>query len=165
MLIVNPGIILAGWWCTAHEAGHGSLSDYSVVNTTVGYLMHSVSFRRFRRLSRANGLLPSSFWFHTLHGDPRITLITKPPLLLTETRTLCPRRVPHMVFLPSLSRRRSTITSFSKKPRCTLYFACSSCRHWDGNTTSSPTSWVTRSSTRKAPTYVMHSLPRIKLTP
>ncbi|KAG6887661.1 hypothetical protein C0995_013686 [Termitomyces sp. Mi166 len=26
------GVILAGWWCMAHEAGHGSLSNYSWFN-------------------------------------------------------------------------------------------------------------------------------------
>ncbi|KAF9482833.1 delta-12 fatty acid desaturase [Pholiota conissans] len=35
------GVILAGWWCLAHEAGHGSLSNYSWVNHFVGYTMHT----------------------------------------------------------------------------------------------------------------------------
>ncbi len=37
------GIILAGWWCLAHEAGHGSLSNYTFVNHVVGFLLHTVS--------------------------------------------------------------------------------------------------------------------------
>ncbi|KAJ7155454.1 delta-12 fatty acid desaturase [Mycena crocata] len=35
------GIILAGWWCMAHEAGHGTLSDYKWVNHVIGYTLHS----------------------------------------------------------------------------------------------------------------------------
>lgn len=37
------GIILAGWWCLAHEAGHGTLSQYNSVNHIVGYSLHTVS--------------------------------------------------------------------------------------------------------------------------
>jgi hypothetical protein len=37
------GIILAGWWCMAHEAGHGTLSPYNWVNHLIGYTMHTVS--------------------------------------------------------------------------------------------------------------------------
>ena len=36
------GIILAGWWCLAHEAGHGSLSNYAFVNHVIGFLLHTV---------------------------------------------------------------------------------------------------------------------------
>ncbi|KAG6881535.1 hypothetical protein C0993_001036 [Termitomyces sp. T159_Od127] len=36
------GVVLAGWWCMAHEAGHGSLSDYSWFNHLVGYSLHTV---------------------------------------------------------------------------------------------------------------------------
>ncbi|KAG5718825.1 Delta(12) fatty acid desaturase [Termitomyces sp. T112] len=35
------GVILAGWWCMAHEAGHGSLSNYSWFNHLVGYSLHT----------------------------------------------------------------------------------------------------------------------------
>ncbi|KAJ7595185.1 delta-12 fatty acid desaturase [Mycena floridula] len=35
------GVILAGWWCLAHEAGHGSLSPYSWFNHAVGFSMHT----------------------------------------------------------------------------------------------------------------------------
>ncbi|KAG5636053.1 hypothetical protein H0H81_009249 [Sphagnurus paluster] len=37
------GVILAGWWCMAHEAGHGTLSNYSWFNHLVGYTLHTVS--------------------------------------------------------------------------------------------------------------------------
>ncbi len=37
------GIVLAGWWCLAHEAGHGSLSNYAFVNHVVGFSLHTVS--------------------------------------------------------------------------------------------------------------------------
>ena len=36
------GIILAGWWCMAHEAGHGTLSSYSWVNHLIGFTLHTV---------------------------------------------------------------------------------------------------------------------------
>ncbi|KAF9524564.1 delta-12 fatty acid desaturase [Crepidotus variabilis] len=35
------GVILAGWWCLAHEAGHGTLSPYNWVNHAIGYSMHT----------------------------------------------------------------------------------------------------------------------------
>ena len=38
----TQGVILAGWWCMAHEAGHGSLSNHSWVNHLIGYSMHTV---------------------------------------------------------------------------------------------------------------------------
>jgi omega-6 fatty acid desaturase (delta-12 desaturase) len=37
------GVILAGWWCMAHEAGHGTLSQYDWVNYCIGFSLHSVS--------------------------------------------------------------------------------------------------------------------------
>ncbi|KAJ7765382.1 delta-12 fatty acid desaturase [Mycena maculata] len=35
------GIILAGWWCMAHEAGHGTLSNHKWINHVVGFSLHS----------------------------------------------------------------------------------------------------------------------------
>ncbi|ESK86228.1 delta-12 fatty acid desaturase [Moniliophthora roreri MCA 2997] len=35
------GIVLAGWWCLAHEAGHGTVSPYNFVNHAVGFSLHS----------------------------------------------------------------------------------------------------------------------------
>ncbi|KAG6872700.1 hypothetical protein C0995_007368 [Termitomyces sp. Mi166 len=35
------GVILAGWWCMAHEAGHGSLSSYSWFNHVIGFSLHT----------------------------------------------------------------------------------------------------------------------------
>ncbi|KAJ7504425.1 delta-12 fatty acid desaturase [Mycena galericulata] len=35
------GIILAGWWCMAHEAGHGTLSNHNWINHVVGFSLHS----------------------------------------------------------------------------------------------------------------------------
>ncbi|TFK22251.1 delta-12 fatty acid desaturase protein [Coprinopsis marcescibilis] len=37
----TQGIILAGWWCLAHEAGHGTLSPYPWVNHVVGFSMQT----------------------------------------------------------------------------------------------------------------------------
>ncbi|EIM82560.1 fatty acid conjugase [Stereum hirsutum FP-91666 SS1] len=36
------GIALAGWWTLAHEAGHGNLSQYKIVNNIVGFTLHSM---------------------------------------------------------------------------------------------------------------------------
>lgn len=38
------GIVLAGWWCLGHEAGHGTLSQYSAVNHVVGFTLHTFLF-------------------------------------------------------------------------------------------------------------------------
>ncbi|THH18379.1 hypothetical protein EW146_g2583 [Bondarzewia mesenterica] len=35
------GIVLAGWWCLAHEAGHGNLSDHTLINHVVGFALHT----------------------------------------------------------------------------------------------------------------------------
>ncbi|KAL0945988.1 hypothetical protein HGRIS_012266 [Hohenbuehelia grisea] len=35
------GVILAGWWCLGHEAGHGTLSSRSWINHSVGYSLHT----------------------------------------------------------------------------------------------------------------------------
>lgn len=37
------GVVLAGWWCLAHEAGHGSLSNYAFVNHFIGFSLRTVS--------------------------------------------------------------------------------------------------------------------------
>ncbi|KAL0581657.1 hypothetical protein V5O48_000358 [Marasmius crinis-equi] len=34
-------VVLAGWWCMAHEAGHGNVSSHSWVNHTVGFSLHT----------------------------------------------------------------------------------------------------------------------------
>ena len=36
------GVVLAGWWCMAHDAGHGTLSDSRWVNHLIGYGLHTV---------------------------------------------------------------------------------------------------------------------------
>ena len=35
-------VVLAGWWCMAHEAGHGTLSSYRWINHFIGFTMHTV---------------------------------------------------------------------------------------------------------------------------
>ncbi|KAK7062766.1 hypothetical protein VNI00_000255 [Paramarasmius palmivorus] len=35
-------VILAGWWCMAHEAGHGNISPHEWVNHLVGFSLHTV---------------------------------------------------------------------------------------------------------------------------
>jgi len=37
------GIAFAGLWCLGHEAGHGTLSTYSWLNTLFGFILHTVS--------------------------------------------------------------------------------------------------------------------------
>lgn len=46
------GVIMAGLWTLAHEAGHGTLSSYNWVNHFIGYTSHTV--REFQR-SNASG--------------------------------------------------------------------------------------------------------------
>ncbi|KAJ7595178.1 delta-12 fatty acid desaturase [Mycena floridula] len=35
------GVVLAGWWCLGHEAGHATLSPYSWYNHAVGFSLHT----------------------------------------------------------------------------------------------------------------------------
>jgi fatty acid desaturase len=35
-------IVLAGWWCMAHEAGHGNISEHKWINHVVGFSLHTV---------------------------------------------------------------------------------------------------------------------------
>ncbi|PPQ94926.1 hypothetical protein CVT25_004412 [Psilocybe cyanescens] len=56
------GVILAGWWCMAHEAGHGSLSSLSWVNHLVGYSMHTFI------------LVPYYAWRSTHHAHHKATM-------------------------------------------------------------------------------------------
>lgn len=39
---ICQSVVLAGWWCMAHEAGHGNVSDHKWVNNLTGYLLHTV---------------------------------------------------------------------------------------------------------------------------
>ncbi|KAK1220660.1 hypothetical protein PQX77_016616 [Marasmius sp. AFHP31] len=34
-------VVLAGWWCMAHEAGHGNISPHNWVNHAVGFGLHT----------------------------------------------------------------------------------------------------------------------------
>ncbi|KAF5368959.1 hypothetical protein D9758_003063 [Tetrapyrgos nigripes] len=34
-------VVLAGWWCMAHEAGHGNISKHKWVNNLVGFGLHT----------------------------------------------------------------------------------------------------------------------------
>ncbi|KAJ7334091.1 delta-12 fatty acid desaturase [Mycena albidolilacea] len=38
---VAQSIAMAGCWCLGHEAGHGNISKYSVINDTLGYFLHT----------------------------------------------------------------------------------------------------------------------------
>ncbi|KZV62144.1 hypothetical protein PENSPDRAFT_642592 [Peniophora sp. CONT] len=35
------GVAFAGLWCLGHEAGHGTIADYSWVNTSIGFVLHT----------------------------------------------------------------------------------------------------------------------------
>lgn len=35
------GVFFTGWWVLAHEAGHGGFSPHTIVNDTVGWVLHS----------------------------------------------------------------------------------------------------------------------------
>ena len=120
------GIILAGWWCLAHEAGHGTLSQYNSVNHIVGYSLHTVSALISSAPQCSNH--QSFFLFLTTHGDPLITLITKPPCPWNATKTMSLARVEITVFLRNPPRPQQTITKYSKKLRYTRSSVCSLCR-------------------------------------
>lgn len=38
----SQSVALAGWWCLAHEAGHGNISPHKWVNHLVGFSLHTV---------------------------------------------------------------------------------------------------------------------------
>ncbi|KAJ7170727.1 delta-12 fatty acid desaturase [Mycena crocata] len=51
------GVIMAGLWTLAHEAGHGTLSDYNWVNHVIGYTLHTfllVPYYAWRSTHRAH---------------------------------------------------------------------------------------------------------------
>ncbi|KAJ7475899.1 delta-12 fatty acid desaturase [Mycena latifolia] len=51
------GVIMAGLWTLAHEAGHGTLSDYNWVNHFIGYTLHTfllVPYYAWRSSHRAH---------------------------------------------------------------------------------------------------------------
>ncbi|KAF9477903.1 delta-12 fatty acid desaturase [Pholiota conissans] len=53
----SESICLAGWWCLAHEAGHGTLSDYNWVNHAIGFSLHTfllVPYYAWRSTHRAH---------------------------------------------------------------------------------------------------------------
>lgn len=57
------GIVLAGWWCLAHEAGHGTISEYSWVNHAVGFTLHTAilaPYYAWRETHRSHHRAPMS---------------------------------------------------------------------------------------------------------
>ncbi|KAF7336670.1 Acyl-lipid omega-3 desaturase (Cytochrome b5), endoplasmic reticulum [Mycena venus] len=51
------GVIMGGFWTLAHEAGHGTLSDYNWVNHVIGYTAHTfllVPYYAWRSTHRAH---------------------------------------------------------------------------------------------------------------
>ncbi|ETW77100.1 hypothetical protein HETIRDRAFT_441690 [Heterobasidion irregulare TC 32-1] len=82
------GVALAGWWCLGHEAGHGSLSDYSVVNHVLGYGLHTFL------------LVPYYSWRSTHHAHHKATgSIERDENYVPRTRTdygLPPAAVAHV---------------------------------------------------------------------
>ncbi|KAJ3515052.1 hypothetical protein NLJ89_g2002 [Agrocybe chaxingu] len=56
------GVILAGWWCMAHEAGHGSLSPYGWFNHLIGFSLHTFI------------LVPYYAWRSTHHAHHKATM-------------------------------------------------------------------------------------------
>ncbi|KAH6892814.1 delta-12 fatty acid desaturase protein [Coprinopsis sp. MPI-PUGE-AT-0042] len=56
------GVILAGWWCLAHEAGHGTISSYGWVNHVVGFTLHTFV------------LVPYYSWRSTHHAHHKATM-------------------------------------------------------------------------------------------
>ncbi|KAG6829242.1 hypothetical protein H0H87_012189 [Tephrocybe sp. NHM501043] len=56
------GIILAGWWCMAHEAGHGTLSSQGWLNHAIGFGLHTFL------------LVPYFAWRSTHHAHHKATM-------------------------------------------------------------------------------------------
>ncbi|KAG6885730.1 hypothetical protein C0993_010557 [Termitomyces sp. T159_Od127] len=101
------GVILAGWWCMAHEAGHGSLSKYSWFNHVVGYSLHTVSlfwirFRVTRELIRCLQfiLVPYYAWRSSHHAHHKATMsVERDENFVPRTRTeygLPPENIAHV---------------------------------------------------------------------
>ncbi|KAF8576045.1 hypothetical protein K439DRAFT_1368282 [Ramaria rubella] len=55
------GLVWAGMWSLGHEAGHGTLSPYNLVNDTIGYILHTAL------------LVPYFSWKITHHAHHRAT--------------------------------------------------------------------------------------------
>ena len=53
-------LVFSGWWCLAHEAGHGSLSSISWINHSVGFVLHTVSLLHPLFVSLSSSTMPSS---------------------------------------------------------------------------------------------------------
>ncbi|KAG5639052.1 hypothetical protein H0H81_007310 [Sphagnurus paluster] len=70
------GVILAGWWCMAHEAGHGTLSKYSWFNHIIGYSLHTFI------------LVPYYAWRSTHHAHHKATMsVERDENFVPRTRT------------------------------------------------------------------------------
>ncbi|KAF8057365.1 delta-12 fatty acid desaturase [Lyophyllum atratum] len=70
------GVILAGWWCMAHEAGHGSLSKHAWFNHVVGFSLHTFI------------LVPYYAWRSTHHAHHKATMsIERDENFVPRTRT------------------------------------------------------------------------------
>jgi len=55
------GVILAGWWCLGHEAGHGSLTPHNWLNNALGFVLHTFL------------LVPFYAWRSTHHAHHKAT--------------------------------------------------------------------------------------------
>ena len=119
------GVILAGWWCMAHEAGHGTLSPYNWVNHLIGFSLHSV--RTYFPLLIdffffTNGPF-SSFSYHITHGDQHTMLTTRRRYQLNVTKTLFLELVPIMDSPLNPQQHSPTTAKFSRKHRSILSLA------------------------------------------
>ncbi|KAG6828272.1 hypothetical protein H0H92_008579 [Tricholoma furcatifolium] len=83
------GIILAGWWCMAHEAGHGTLSNHQWFNHAVGFSFHTFL------------LVPYYAWRSTHHAHHKATMsVERDENYVPRTRSdynLPPEAVAHVV--------------------------------------------------------------------
>ena len=116
------GIILAGWWCLAHEAGHGTLSSYSWVNHLIGFTLHTVRTHFSTNCSLPDGLL-SSFSYHIIHGGRLTKLTTRRRCPLSVMKTLFLERAQITVYPLNLQLNSQTTMMFLKKHPSILSFA------------------------------------------
>ncbi|KAF5337897.1 hypothetical protein D9757_010317 [Collybiopsis confluens] len=59
---IAQSVVLAGWWCMAHEAGHGNVSTHKWLNNLTGYLLHTFV------------LAPYFAWRSTHHSHHKATV-------------------------------------------------------------------------------------------
>ena len=137
------GVILAGWWCLAHEAGHGTLSSYNWVNHFIGFTMHTVGTHfPSKELTITLTAYFSSLSHHTSHGDRPTVLTTRRRCPLNVTKPLYLEHAPITDSPVNLQPHSLTTMIFLRKRRSILSSIWSLCKLLAGNIIFSEMSWA-----------------------